>query len=570
MASASPTALMPISDRLVPERSEAKAYDGSDGKFAGLMAQFTPTAAKPVGPQMGSGLQAKSEALRSKRRDSSQAANTGASNATQDGTNQAGTVREQTTQAPTPRDPNRSNPTPASTPTPRDSAAAAPDTSGAPATPAKADASPTTDPKTQGQASVAPDAADAATQALALIQAQLQASQGPTLDPNAAQAPASAQSLDLVQSPTSAPDPTAMLKAGLAAASGPQLPQVPSASTATGALPNSTQIQPQTPAPTPAPAPAPVPLPTTTSLSQDLAKALQAQSPSPAANTPGSTAPTQGQSTSPIITFQAAVAAAGPAPKETPKSAASTQTLTGLLAEPAVASAKLALLLAAPTAPQPLTSAQLKLQLEAAPLSAEATRATATEAGLPNTTLDLGALKVQGTSTQDFHLPDGSSAAVLNTPAKTTEIVPTPVVAEAATVQTPLTAPVSQVAGGMRWMLKTGSQEAQLQLHPDSLGQVTIHLKVEGGEVHARIWVTDPSSAQAVQEGRAHLEMSLKEQGLQLGSFDLQQGNHPSQQAPSTATYSTPPAADLLQARQEAPPGPSPSVLNPHHVELYA
>ena len=122
----------------------------------------------------------------------------------------------------------------------------------------------------------------------------------------------------------------------------------------------------------------------------------------------------------------------------------------------------------------------------------------------------------------------------------------------------------------MRWMLKTGSQEAQLQLHPDSLGQVTIHLKVEGGEVHARIWVTDPSSAQAVQEGRAHLEMSLKEQGLQLGSFDLQQGNHPSQQAPSTATYSTPPAADLLQARQEAPPGPSPSVLNPHHVELYA
>jgi len=250
--------------------------------------------------------------------------------------------------------------------------------------------------------------------------------------------------------------------------------------------------------------------------------------------------------------------------------ATAAQLATGLLAEPALASAKTPLVLAAPAAPQALTPMQLKLQLEAAPLSAEATKASAAEAGLPNLTLDLGAQKVQDMSTQAIHLPDGSSAAVLNAPAKTMEVAPAPVVTEAATIQTPLTAPVSQVAGSMRWMLKTGSQEAQLQLHPDSLGQVTIHLKVDGGEVHARIWVTDPSSAQAVQEGRAHLELSLKEQGLQLGSFDLQQGNHPSQQAPSTATYSTPPAADLLQARQEAPPGPSPSVLNPHHVELYA
>ncbi len=583
MASASPTALLPISDRLVSERSEAKAYDGSDGKFAGLMAQFTPPATKPAGTLVGSSPQARSEALRSRRSDSSQTAHVDASSTTaaQDSPNRPAPVREQSAQVPTPRDPSRNNPAAASTPAPRNGATAAPDASGTPATPAKADASPTTNAQpqgAQGQPPVAPtvdDTAAAVAQALALTQAQFQASQGSSLIPIAAQAPNAtldpnaAPDPSATLDPKAALDPMAMLKVGLAASQGLPLPQAPSAPAATAALPTPTQIQPQTP--TPAPAQTPVPLPTSAaSLSQDLAKALQSQSPSPAANDPGSAAPTQGQPTSPIITFQAAVAATGAPSKETPKPAAAAQLATGLLAEAALASAKTPLLLAAPAAPQALTPVQLKLQLEAAPLSAEATKATAAEAGFPTPTLDLGAQKVQGTSTQALHLPDGSSAAVLNAPAKTMEVAPAPVVTEAATIQTPLTAPVSQVAGSMRWMLKTGSQEAQLQLHPDSLGQVTIHLKVEGGEVHARIWVTDPSSAQAVQEGRAHLELSLKEQGLQLGSFDLQQGNHPSQQAPPTAAYSTPPAADLLQARQEAPPGPLPSVLNPHHVELYA
>jgi flagellar hook-length control protein FliK len=126
------------------------------------------------------------------------------------------------------------------------------------------------------------------------------------------------------------------------------------------------------------------------------------------------------------------------------------------------------------------------------------------------------------------------------------------------------------VAGGLRWMLKGGSQEAQLQLHPDSLGQVTIHLRVEGGEVHARIWVTEASSVQAVQEGRPHLEASLKEQGLQLGSFDLQQGHRPFQEAPSSPAYPGQPVLDFGTAGQEAPAPPLATILNSRHVELYA
>ena len=129
---------------------------------------------------------------------------------------------------------------------------------------------------------------------------------------------------------------------------------------------------------------------------------------------------------------------------------------------------------------------------------------------------------------------------------------------------------VTQVAGGVRWMLQGGSQEAQLQLHPDSLGQVTIHLRVEGGEVHARLWVTEASAVQAVQEGRPHLEASLKEQGLQLGSFDLQQGQRPFQEASTTHAYPDRPVLKVAPAGQEAPSLPATAILNAHHVELYA
>jgi len=126
------------------------------------------------------------------------------------------------------------------------------------------------------------------------------------------------------------------------------------------------------------------------------------------------------------------------------------------------------------------------------------------------------------------------------------------------------------VEGGLKWMLKGGAQEAQLQLHPESLGQVTIHLKVEGGEVHARLWITEPTSMQALRDGRPHLELSLREQGLQLGSFDLQQGSRPFQEATPAPVSRERLLAEAAPTRQEAPAPLPISILNPHHVELYA
>ena len=168
------------------------------------------------------------------------------------------------------------------------------------------------------------------------------------------------------------------------------------------------------------------------------------------------------------------------------------------------------------------------------------------------------------------HAVDGSALAMAGVLPRAGETAPTPLPAAAPAPASPPTAPVVQVDGGLRWMLKGGVQEAQLQLHPDSLGQVTIHLKVLGSEVHARLWITEPASVQTVQEGRPHLEQSLREHGLQLASFDLQQGHRPFQEPPSTPAFREPSTLNSSPARQEAPAASPISILSPHHVELYA
>ena len=172
-----------------------------------------------------------------------------------------------------------------------------------------------------------------------------------------------------------------------------------------------------------------------------------------------------------------------------------------------------------------------------------------------------------------LHAADGSALATTGVLSRAgeTQVMAAPATPLAPAPATQPQAPVIQVEGGLRWMLKGGTQEAELQLHPDSLGQVTIHLRVEGGEVHARLWITEPASMQAVQEGRPHLEMALKEQGLQLGSFDLQQGHRPFQEAPTAPSFREPSfPEEAAPTRQEAPALPATGFLNSHHVELYA
>jgi len=131
----------------------------------------------------------------------------------------------------------------------------------------------------------------------------------------------------------------------------------------------------------------------------------------------------------------------------------------------------------------------------------------------------------------------------------------------------------AQMEGSIRWMLHSQEKSAELQLHPENLGRVTISLKVEGQEVHARVWASESSTATALQEHRSALELSLREQGLNLGSFDLQSGHRGEdarsggQSLPSGLLSGTPQEAE---SKQDVPMTTAVVLTNPHRIELLA
>jgi len=149
------------------------------------------------------------------------------------------------------------------------------------------------------------------------------------------------------------------------------------------------------------------------------------------------------------------------------------------------------------------------------------------------------------------------------------------VAATTAAAETPLPAAhpslVTQVDGSIRWLLKNQETGAELQLHPESLGTVQIKLRVEGTEVHARVWASDASALPVLQEHRAFLEASLREQGLSLGSFDLHQGRQggetplPTEPSQAAAAFRGTP-----EIGQETPIPAGPVPLNPHRIEIVA
>ena len=103
--------------------------------------------------------------------------------------------------------------------------------------------------------------------------------------------------------------------------------------------------------------------------------------------------------------------------------------------------------------------------------------------------------------------------------------VATPMTPEAAPKHyLPPQAPMAQLEGSVKWLLRNDAKMAEIQLYPEHLGRVTVRLRIEGNEVHARIWASEASTIPMLKEHRAFLESSLKDQGLNLSSFDLQQG----------------------------------------------
>lgn len=130
-----------------------------------------------------------------------------------------------------------------------------------------------------------------------------------------------------------------------------------------------------------------------------------------------------------------------------------------------------------------------------------------------------------------------------------------------------------QVGDSLKWILRQANPSAELQLHPENLGKVTIQLKVNGTEVHARVWASEASTLPVLQDHRAYLEVSLRQQGLQLGSFDLQQGqrgHQPQPQMPSTPFSGASQEAKVGLTRQETPIAMASSFASSHRIEVMA
>ena len=481
--------LLAVPDRTVAERPEAKEPDGSDGQFAGLMAQWVQPPANPKAPEKS----------------------------------QAGPKETEPRSAPSATE------GPASSVTTKDAA-------------------PTPDAKASPRPAAPPESAVSAAPVDPKMPAPL-----PALDPAS------------LLPPVTAALPATSLITNLDPA--PPAPATLTPTNPPGTLP---------PAPLPSLVPAGTPLPSVPATAPGDTEAVKAI-PQP------TTTPTDPLPLKPSLVTQAVLAEGVPKIKESiqikePVAVPEPPSPTPLPIQPAANQAGDKL----PAPPEPHDLPGL-LGLKQAKASMPAVTAEPVRDAMP---VDSGPSKTGLLPQLQESLPaltttvltpmatpghaDGSAMAALSIlPRAAQPTGSTPVVPPSAIPAMP-TAPVVQVEGGLRWMLKGGAQEAQLQLHPDSLGQVTIHLRVEGGEVHARLWVTEPASVQAVQEGRPHLEASLKEQGLQLGSFDLQQGHRPFQEAPANSIFPDRPSLDALSARQETPSAPAPSILNAHHVELYA
>jgi flagellar hook-length control protein FliK len=163
------------------------------------------------------------------------------------------------------------------------------------------------------------------------------------------------------------------------------------------------------------------------------------------------------------------------------------------------------------------------------------------------------------------------SIAIGGTAAPVRGTTPVPALEAASGAKTQAT--FAQLDGSIRWLVKNQEKGAEIQLNPEALGRVVIKLRVEGGEVHARLWASEASTVPVLQEQKAALEASLRQQGLSLGSFDLQQGRRGDDASSTThapPTGSGAEIAELLAKKQELPTV-APSLLGGAHlIEVFA
>ena len=79
----------------------------------------------------------------------------------------------------------------------------------------------------------------------------------------------------------------------------------------------------------------------------------------------------------------------------------------------------------------------------------------------------------------------------------------------------------TQIVRAMQLQWRDGVGEAKLKLNPESLGEVTITLKVTQGSVTATVKAENPVTMEWIRSHQHELRSALDDQGLRLDQFDV-------------------------------------------------
>lgn len=80
---------------------------------------------------------------------------------------------------------------------------------------------------------------------------------------------------------------------------------------------------------------------------------------------------------------------------------------------------------------------------------------------------------------------------------------------------------VREIAQAVRLSTAQGGLEVRLQLHPESLGEVQVHVRWEGGTLTARLEAATPAGREALEAGLPHLRAALRDQGIPVESLQV-------------------------------------------------
>jgi hypothetical protein len=80
---------------------------------------------------------------------------------------------------------------------------------------------------------------------------------------------------------------------------------------------------------------------------------------------------------------------------------------------------------------------------------------------------------------------------------------------------------VERVVGAARMSVSQGGIEVRLRLHPESLGEVDVRIRWEGGVLSARLEAATPAAREALEAGVGGLRTALREQGIPVEQVQI-------------------------------------------------